>query len=499
MNTPPAETEGRPYGKYRLFEPLGIGSRGTVYRAYELAIDRLVAVRIVPKPTFDDAAAASAFADRARADAQAAARLNHTAIAALIEYDDQGSEVVIASEYVQGWPMADVLVGRVTLGPVDVLCIARQMLEALAYAHAAGVPHGHLGPGGVLLGRSGHVKITGFGSPRLDAGHRTTHPESAGTLARRPYTAPECLAGEVASEAADLYACGALLRDLMTRALPLASAETDPLRASLPQRLAPLLQQACAVLPQDRPPSARALLDALFISAQVPFPGAVRVASMPPLAHSGRPVSGPAPEAAGPRVTAPPPDIADDGPTVSGPWAPVPPTWPVSGHGPDESTGPQAVGGHEPAALKALQDLMTRHIGPVAGVLIRRHAASAPSLRDLAARLAQEALPPEDHDAFFAQVARLPLAGGARPVAGPQSSASTGTGGASRPREPIPAEWLAQVQQALVAHMGPVGGVLLRQAQGRAIDRDDLLQRVLAQIDDDPEREALARVLQRLG
>ena len=151
-------SSGTKLGAYEIIEPLGAGGMGEVYRARDLRLDRVVAIKILP-------AAFSADSERLRRfeqEARSASALNHPNIVTIHALGVENSTHYIAMELVQGKTLRElVLLGQ--LPTKKTIEIATQVAEGLAKAHEAGITHRDLKPENLMITDDGVVKILGFG------------------------------------------------------------------------------------------------------------------------------------------------------------------------------------------------------------------------------------------------------------------------------------------------------------------------------------------------
>jgi hypothetical protein len=205
-------------GRYRLEQQIGAGAMGVVWRALDVRLDRIVAVKQLLMQPGLSAAEAEAATARAMREGRIAARLQHPhAISvydvALDDIDESGTESRpvpwLIMEYLRSYSLAAVLTERGTLPPQEVAGIGRQVAAALAAAHRAGIVHRDVKPGNILLGMDGIVKITDFGISRASWEAAVT---ATGVVAGTPaYFAPEVARGEPRNPAADVFSLGSTL------------------------------------------------------------------------------------------------------------------------------------------------------------------------------------------------------------------------------------------------------------------------------------------------
>ncbi|WP_315763852.1 serine/threonine-protein kinase [Sphingomonas sp. Y38-1Y] len=202
-------------GRYRIEAMIGEGAMAEVYRAHDPDIGRAVAVKVL-KPDFARDADLEA---RFLREARAAGALSHQNIATIYDVGQAQGIAYIAMELVEGQPLDAVLAAQGRLPYERVLTLARQLGDALAYAHRAGIVHRDVKPSNILVSADGQqVKLVDFGVARLgesDAGQLgRTH---AGQLVGTPrYMSPEQALGLPVDHRADLFSLGVVLYEMMT-------------------------------------------------------------------------------------------------------------------------------------------------------------------------------------------------------------------------------------------------------------------------------------------
>ena len=218
--------------RYELGDRLGSGGMSTVYRATDRVLERTVAVKILAEHLSDD----DKFVARFRREALAVAKLIHPNIVQVYDTGVDAERHYIVMEYVEGKSVAQLLQTKGRLGADSTAEIGIQACAGLEYAHRQGIIHRDVKPGNLMViggpaGRrrrdsSAHepptgemtIKLTDFGIARATAQSRLTQVGSVvGTAA---YLAPEQARGEEATPAADVYALGVVLYQLLTGRLP---------------------------------------------------------------------------------------------------------------------------------------------------------------------------------------------------------------------------------------------------------------------------------------
>jgi serine/threonine-protein kinase len=247
-------------GKYRVVGLIGRGGMGSVYKAHDPRLDRLVAIKVMN----DDAEAGSEAGARFLREAQSAARLNHPNIITVYELGEERGRVFIVMEYLEGEPLSR-LIDRVPPLPLgEKLAIMLQICDGLGFAHQRGVVHRDVKPANVLILESGQVKILDFGIARLSSSDLTR----SGLLMGTPnYMSPEQARGRRTDARTDVFSAGVVFYELVSGRRPFAGADyfetleklrsTEPtplaeLQPALPERLGEAIHRAMAKDPGAR-------------------------------------------------------------------------------------------------------------------------------------------------------------------------------------------------------------------------------------------------------
>ncbi len=248
---PPTPAELAPhFPGLEILELIGVGGMGAVYKARQLKLDRLVALKILPAEWGRD----PAFAERFGREARALARLSHPHIVHVHDFGQAGGHFFLLMEYVDGVNLRQLLLTG-PLQPQMALQVVPQVCDALQYAHEEGVVHRDIKPENILLDRRGRVKIADFGLAKLvGPAHVSftltgTH-QVMGTL---DYMAPEQrLRPQEVDHRADIYSLGVLLYEMLTGELPLGRFEPPSRRAGVDGRLDEVVFRALERDPERR-------------------------------------------------------------------------------------------------------------------------------------------------------------------------------------------------------------------------------------------------------
>ncbi|MBN1659495.1 MAG: protein kinase [Anaerolineae bacterium] len=203
-------------GRYRIVEKLGASGHSAVYKAVDVNLNRLVALKVLGAHLVTD----PEFEARFRREATAGMLLNHPNLVRVYAYGRADGTVFIALEYIHGRSLADILAEGRPLGEEYTAQIVRQVAEALAYAHRRGILHRDVKPGNIFIASDGRVVLLDLGLASVIRPGRSSL-TSAGTILGTPtHMAPEQAMGEQVDERSDIYSLGVVLYQLLTGRLP---------------------------------------------------------------------------------------------------------------------------------------------------------------------------------------------------------------------------------------------------------------------------------------
>jgi serine/threonine-protein kinase len=471
----------RRIGKYRLDGLLGKGAMGVVYRALDPLIERTVALKTVRRDLGDEEQAREMI-ERFRKEAQAAGRLMHPNIVAVHEYGESDEVAYIAMEFVDGTPLS-ALIGERPCPLPQALEWFSDLLAALDYSHQHGVVHRDIKPANLLVTRDGRIKISDFGIARIES---STLTQTGAMLGTPSYMSPEQFRGEAIDGRSDLFSAGVVLYQLLTGQRPFSGSAatvmqqvlnhtpTQPsrLNAALPPGFDTVIMRALAKDPRQRHDTARAFQQALNA---VP-----RDAAAPPAQEQDSDAT----------ILAAPASLQ----TLSSQ-----PGWADRSARHSTGTGATATANQpawQQAILPSLETLLTRQIGPMAKLLLRKIAATSPDFDSLGRQLLEHIPSPSAKALFQQQMAALGAEHLAAAGAGMDSQASTAatpppatpptpasTAVPAAPPPPPTPEFAAAVTPMLAAAIGPIAAIVVKRALRLAPNRDDFITELATHID----------------
>jgi len=267
-------------GEYRLLEKLGEGGMGTVYKALHTKLEKLVAVKVLPKSRMQDERAVARF----EREMKAVGRLNHPNIVQALDAREIDGTPLLVMEYVEGMDLAELVRPLGPLRIADACELARQAAVGLQYAHEHGLVHRDIKPSNLMLTTLGDLKILDLGLARLQKSAAEGE-ELTGTgqmMGTSDYIAPEqALESHTVDIRADIYSLGCTLYRLLCGRPPFGGAEYDTpmkkatahvrdpippvqtVRDDVPEPLAALVDRMLAKEPARRFSTPKEVADAL--------------------------------------------------------------------------------------------------------------------------------------------------------------------------------------------------------------------------------------------
>ncbi|MGI5951091.1 MAG: Stk1 family PASTA domain-containing Ser/Thr kinase [Brooklawnia sp.] len=289
-------------GRYQLDEIIGRGGMAEVWRAHDLRLDRLVAVKRLRV----DLATDSTFQARFQREAQSAAGLNHPNIVSVYDTGEKVDPATnvsvpyIVMELVEGHTLREILRQGRTIQPEKAFEYTMGVLDALSYSHKHDIVHRDIKPANVMITPNGQIKVMDFGIARAVSDTSATMTQTAAVIGTAQYLSPEQARGEQVDARSDIYSAGCLLYELLTgrppfigdspvsvayqhvREIPIPPSQLD---AEITAEMDAVTMKALAKATEDRYQSAKAmrddcirLLNGQSVTAQIP---AVVAASEP--------------------------------------------------------------------------------------------------------------------------------------------------------------------------------------------------------------------------
>lgn len=232
--------------RYRLDNQQGSGGMAVIYKATDLALGRVVAVKILrPSLTSDHS-----FLIRFRQEARNVANLAHPNIVTVHDVGQDGNTHYIVMEYIDGENLKDIIREDIPLSVDRVLDIAIQMCAGIGYAHRAGLVHADVKPQNILVTSENIVKVTDFGIAQALA---MTKPEERQKVVwgSPHYFSPEQAQGEYPTPASDVYSIGIVLFEMLTGRLPFSGADQQELALAHIRKMPPRISELSPKVPTD--------------------------------------------------------------------------------------------------------------------------------------------------------------------------------------------------------------------------------------------------------
>ena len=302
---------GKQLGAYRVEALLGEGGMAAVFTAYQPAMDRHVAIKILPRQMVGD----TEFVARFQQEAKVVARLQHPHILPVFDYGEADGFAYLVMPLVMGGTLSGLMHGQ-PLPLSHIQIIVSQVGDALDYAHSQGVIHRDVKPGNVLLDERGNCLLTDFGLAKIMQGAPGLS-GSGGIIGTPTYMSPEQGLGRPLDSRSDIYSLGVILYEMAVGRPPF-SADTQiaivvkhinepfppprQLNASLPEPVERVILKALAKEPDDRYPTASAMV----LDLRAALPDMLAAPPSLPNPTSSTPGNGAAASAvlaAGPQIT----------------------------------------------------------------------------------------------------------------------------------------------------------------------------------------------------
>lgn len=287
-----AERSGQKIPGYKILGKLGAGAMASVFKARQLSLDRLVAIKVLPRKFSSN----PQFIERFYAEGRAAAQLNHPNIVQAYDVGKAGDYHYFVMEFVDGRTVYDDIVKNKRFSEADALDIVIQIAEALQHAHERGLIHRDVKPKNIMINRQGMAKLADMGLARAVSDKEMAEAEAGKAFGTPYYISPEQIRGEVdIGSPADIYSLGATLYHMVTGSVPFDGKNPSAvmhkhLRAELVPpdhvnpRLSPGISEVIEMMMAKDPRRRYANCKDLLIDLR-----AVRAGKVPPIAHKEAP------------------------------------------------------------------------------------------------------------------------------------------------------------------------------------------------------------------
>jgi putative two-component system response regulator len=268
-------SEGFALGPYQIVERIGRGGMATVYKAHHSALDRYVAIKVLPEFFAED----ETYRDRFQQEARSVARLKHPNILGVFDFGQSDGITYLVLDLVEGGTLADRLGTPMELE--DAVRILRPLAAALDYAHSQGILHRDMKPSNILIQQDGTPVLADFGLAKMAASNRRLTATGA-VMGTPEYMSPEQALGEAIDSASDLYSFTVVAYEMLTGRVPFqadtpgavllshmnkAMPPTHELVGELSAHVEDALRKGLAKAPRDRYASASQFVAALTPAA----------------------------------------------------------------------------------------------------------------------------------------------------------------------------------------------------------------------------------------
>jgi len=222
---------------YQMLSKLGAGAMATVYKAKQLSLDRIVAIKVLPQKHSKDPNFIQRFYD----EGKAAAKLNHANIVGAYDVGQAGEYHYFVMEYVDGRTVYDDISSKGAYSEEDALEIVTKVAEALNHAHAQGFIHRDVKPKNIMITNDGTVKLADMGLARAVSDREAAEAEAGKAYGTPYYISPEQIRGEIEIDfRADIYALGATAYHMVTGRVPFEAPNPSAvMRKHLTEELTP--------------------------------------------------------------------------------------------------------------------------------------------------------------------------------------------------------------------------------------------------------------------
>ena len=442
--------------RYKMLALLGQGAMGTVYKAIDKQIDREVAIKIL-HPHLLAGEMGEELTQRFKHEVKAAARCQHPNIVTVYDYGFNKGSPYMVMEYVKGVDLQVFLKAGQVLNTEQAIKLILKVLDALSVAHAMGVVHRDIKPANIMLLENGQIKVMDFGVARIDTSDLTQLGDVMGTPC---YMSPEARSGEATDSLSDLYTTALVLLELLIqKRLKIETINDVSLTAELEKKgLAPQLVASLAVV------LSKALQKHPQLRYQDAFKFSKALADCLQTAPNDCPV------------------LDDLGATV------LQVQTKPQGHQSSPDNNTESMLSNDSVLLQSqltqIEKSLTSYLGPVAKVMVKKHAQQSANFGQLLDTLGNFIAADVDRQKFMASL----QSSGIRKGAGDSSTRTAANRVAVAEKSDISAEYLQQLTADLVVYLGPMTSHLVKAAQKKTGSKKNLCALLAEKIPNTDER-----------
>jgi serine/threonine-protein kinase len=209
------DLSGKTLSNYKIVGKLGSGGMATVYKAHELSLNRMVALKVLSSQLSED----KEYIKRFQREAQAAAQLNHPNIVQIFSIGEEKGLHYFAMELIKGKSLAQIKKEEGVLQPEKAVTVIQQVADALSDAHRAGLVHRDIKPSNIMIDELGRGKVTDFGIAYVTSA-QTKLTREGSIIGTPEYLSPEQCEGKTVDGRSDIYSLGVTLYELLTGKTP---------------------------------------------------------------------------------------------------------------------------------------------------------------------------------------------------------------------------------------------------------------------------------------
>lgn len=265
---------GDQFDRYEIRAHLAQGGMSDIYRAYDVVEGREVALKIPDQSMIGDPAQYERF----QRELEVMRTLKHPAILHGLDSGKYNRTPYLATEFVQGASLRDVITKSAPMPPEDTVALVRKIADGMAYCHDNGIIHRDLKPENILVAADGQPVIMDFGLALTKGAHRVTYSNLSATAGTPDYMAPEQIEGKRGDPRTDEYALGTMMYEMLSGKLPFSgdnnlavmslhlngvAPRLDRIESNVSPQLAAIVAKTLQRNPDDRYLDMHAFVDAL--------------------------------------------------------------------------------------------------------------------------------------------------------------------------------------------------------------------------------------------